>query len=125
MVPVRTAMFLGRIGTLPGWIGRADLSPSQGRTVGRPASRPGKSPRPRGCSFLISDVLKQPFGRNLPAETRGFGFAIDQPADRGELQALVAEVVVEGDLFVVRPAPDFAGDDIAIIRIIAAGTAFH
>jgi hypothetical protein len=30
---------------------------------------------------LVADVLQQPFCRKFPTDTRGFGFAVNQPAD--------------------------------------------
>src|SRR4029079_12511949 len=59
-----------------------------------------------------------PLCRKFPAETGSLGFAINQPADGGELQVLVAQVMVESYLIVAGPSRRFASDEIAIVRII-------
>src|SRR6266849_6629999 len=78
-----------------------------------------------GLFPLVSNVLQEPLGGNFPPETSRFGFSVHQAADRGELQALVAEVVVERDLLFACSSRHFAGDEVAIVGIIAPETAFH
>src|SRR6266436_5709131 len=80
---------------------------------------------PCGLFPLVSNVLQEPLGGNFPPETSRFGFSVHQAADRGELQALVAEVVVERDLLFACSSRHFAGDEVAIVGIIAPETAFH
>src|SRR5271165_5833855 len=80
---------------------------------------------PTWSASLIPDVLQEPLGRKLPPDAGGFRFAIDEAADGRELQALVAEVVVESDLRIVRPPRHLAGDEIAVVRVIAAEPALR
>jgi hypothetical protein len=47
----------------------------------------------------ISDVLQEPFVRKRSAEAPVAGALEDQSTDAGELQALIAEVMIERDLF--------------------------
>ena len=80
---------------------------------------------PPWSARLIADVLQEPRRRKLSAHAGGLRLAIDEAADGGELQALIAEVVVEGDLRVVRPPRHLAGDEIAVVRIVAAEPALR
>src|SRR5271165_4431798 len=80
---------------------------------------------PTWSASLIPDVLQEPLRRKLPPDAGGLRLAIDEAADGGELQALVAEVVVESDLRIVRPPRHLAGDEIAVVRIVAAEPALH
>ncbi len=52
----------------------------------------------------VADVLEEPFGRDLAPEAELLCLGVDQGADGGELQALVADIAIKGDLVVAGPA---------------------
>src|SRR5262245_45174867 len=72
---------------------------------------------------LIPNVLQEPVGRNLAALLLLHGLLIDEAADRGELQALVADVAIERDLVAVRSSLALAGDKVGEVGLVAAATA--
>src|SRR5688572_14105937 len=67
---------------------------------------------------LIADVLQEPLRRDLPSLLRLHGLLVDQSAHRGELQALVADVAIEGDLVARGAALGLAADEIGEVRLV-------
>src|SRR5882672_3322311 len=70
--------------------------------------------------FSIPDVLQEPLGRNFPALLLLHGLLENPAADRGELQALVADIAIERDLVAAGAPGAFAGDEVGEIRLVAA-----
>src|SRR6516225_4651156 len=78
---------------------------------------------PHYSSFLISNVLREPFQRQRMAEPLGFRQVVSRPADCGELQSLCALVIEKSDLLIRRPSRPAAchnirhGPDVRIIDL--------
>src|SRR4051812_26722546 len=73
------------------------------------------------CS--VPDVLQKPFRGDLPSYRALLGQFIHPTADTGELQALIADVAVEGDLIGRGAAFAFSGDEIGEFRLVATAAA--
>ena len=64
----------------------------------------------------VADILEKPVGREFAAQTHGFSLAVEVAADRREGEALVAEIMIEGDLSIVFAALGAAIIKIAVVR---------
>src|SRR5437762_741899 len=76
-------------------------------------------------SSLVANVLQEPVGRDLAAFLLLHRLFVDPTADRGELQALVADIAIERHLVAAGASLGLARDEIGEVRLVAALAAIH
>src|SRR5215470_18951317 len=81
--------------------------------------------KPAAPRALVANILQEPFGRNLPPLLLLHGLLVHPPADRGELQALIADIAIERHLVAAGAPLALAGDEIGEIWLVAAPAAIH
>src|SRR5258705_3388676 len=71
----------------------------------------------------VSYILQEPLGRDRTSQAARLGQFVHPTAHARELQTLVADIAIEGDLITRRAAFAFAGDEIGKFRLVTAFSA--
>src|SRR5687768_12155414 len=74
---------------------------------------------------LVPNILQEPLGRNHAADLALDRLLVDEAADRGELQALVADVAIERHLVARGAALGLARNEVGEIGLVAPLAAIH
>src|SRR3954451_4055608 len=87
------------------------------------AARADWPDRHQNHAALIPNVLQEPLGWNLPPLLLLHGLLIHPAADRRKLQALIADIAIEGHLIAAGAPLALAGDEIGELGLVSAPAA--